>query len=102
MNTVSVNSQKKKKLIELPVDVCKILAIQAAAMGISLKKHIENIIITKTESWKINTKENPSPSGDDWFNDPQNISMVMEGIEEYKLGETIPMSIEDIDKKLGL
>ncbi|MDE5669036.1 MAG: hypothetical protein K2I24_05835 [Duncaniella sp.] len=46
MNTVAVNNpEKTKKLIELPSDVCRRLAVQAAAMGTSVKRLIESIVI---------------------------------------------------------
>ena len=50
MNTVALNNNgKKKKLIELPVDTCRKLAIQAAAMGTSVKRLIENMIISSVD-----------------------------------------------------
>lgn len=103
MNTAAYNNnEKKKKLIELPVDTCRKLAIQAAIQGKSLKKYIESLLITKGESVSINNVDNPSPSGDPWFVDSDNISIVMEGIKEYESGKTTSMTIEEIDKKLGL
>lgn len=46
MNTLSLNHvDKTKKLIELPNDVCRHLAIQAAVMGTSVKKLIETLVI---------------------------------------------------------
>ena len=46
MNTIALNnSNKTKKLIELPNEVCTRLAVQAAAMGLSVKKLIERLVI---------------------------------------------------------
>lgn len=39
----------KKKLIELPSDVCRRLAVQAAAMGLSVKRLIESLVIKSVE-----------------------------------------------------
>lgn len=50
MNTLALNkTEKTKKLIELPNDVCRRLAVQAAAMGTSVKKLIENLVINSID-----------------------------------------------------
>lgn len=49
MNTIAIDTPKTKKLIELPTDVCRHLAVQAAAMGTSVKKLIENLVIDFVE-----------------------------------------------------
>ena len=50
MNTLALNNNEKtKKLIELPNEVCRRLAVQAAAMGTSVKKLIENMVINSME-----------------------------------------------------
>ena len=51
MNTVAVNNpEKTKKLIELPSDVCRRLAVQAAAMGTSVKRLIESFLLYTAQS----------------------------------------------------
>ena len=43
------------------------------------------------------TPDNPSPSGDPWFDDPRNIAIVMAGIQSANEdGETVLKSKEDI------
>lgn len=50
MNTIVLNNNEKtKKLIELPNEVCRRLAVQAAAMGMSVKKLIESMVISSLE-----------------------------------------------------
>lgn len=50
MNTVAFNkTEKTKKLIDLPNDVCRRLAVRAAAMGTSVKRLIEGIVIDSVE-----------------------------------------------------
>ena len=51
MRTISLNSgtERTKKLIELPNDVCRRLAVQAAAMGMSVKKLIETLVINSMD-----------------------------------------------------
>lgn len=50
MSTIALNrTDKTKKLIDLPNDVCHRLAIQAAAMGTSVKRLIERIVIESME-----------------------------------------------------
>lgn len=47
MGTVSTanNSQLHRKLIDIPEDVFSILNMKAAAMGMNLKKYIEQLLI---------------------------------------------------------
>lgn len=50
MRTVTLdNNDKTKKLIELPNDICRKLAVQAAAMGTSVKRLIESMVISSIE-----------------------------------------------------
>lgn len=45
---------------------------------------------------------NPSPSGDPWFDDPENIAIVMEGIADRKAGRMQAYTLEEIREMLGL
>ncbi len=92
----------KRKNIDLPVDVLQKLSLMAVSHSMSLKSYIESILISKADKISIEVKENPSPSGDEWFDDPENIKMVMEGIEQMKRGEGREYSMEEIEKLLGL
>lgn len=50
MRTATNNTTPStKKLIELPNDVCRKLAVQAAAMGTSVKKLIESLVISSIQ-----------------------------------------------------
>ena len=50
MATITLdNKGRTKKLIELPNDSCRRLAVQAAAMGTSVKRLIENLVISSIE-----------------------------------------------------
>lgn len=50
MRTVAIDTtQKTKKLIELPNDICRKLAVQAAAMGTSVKRLIETMVISSVD-----------------------------------------------------
>ena len=55
-------------------------------------KIIEQVIHT------IRREDNPSPSGDPWFDDPRNVAIVMEGIKSAKEEGTVLKSKEDIKK----
>lgn len=76
----------KRKNIDLPVDVLQKLSLMAVAQGKSLKAYIENLLIAKANSVTIEVSENPSPSGDEWFADANNIAEVEEGIRQHKEG----------------
>jgi hypothetical protein len=39
----------------------------------------------------VSKPENPSPSGDPWFDDPKNLAIVDEGMRQYKAGLAKPL-----------
>ena len=92
----------RRKNIDLPVDTLQKLSIMAAASGKSLKNFIETILITKADSVSIEVSENPSPSGDPWFDDPENMASVRRGIEDLKAGRCRAYSMEEIREMLGV
>ena len=100
METVAL--QKKRKNIDLPVETLQKLSIMAASQGKSLKAFIENILITKADSISIEVSSNPSPSGDPWFDNPENLASVMRSIEESKQGKTKAYTIDEIRKLLDI
>lgn len=44
----------------------------------------------------MQVSENPSPSGDSWFNDPENMASVRRGIEEMKAGKGRAYTMDEI------
>lgn len=48
------------------------------------------------EKWRIPLYENPSPSGDPWFNDPENMASVRRGMEDIKAGRCRAYSMDEI------
>lgn len=95
----TIELQKKRKNIDLPVDTLQKLSIMAASQGKSLKAFIENLLVSKADTLKIEIS-NPSPSGDAYFANPANLAEVEERIREYKEGKTkttvVLHSAEDI------
>lgn len=91
--------QKKRKNIDLPIDVLQKLSIMAAAQGKSLKAFIENVLISKADALKTEVK-NPSPSDDDYFTDAANLTEVEERVKTYREGKAdttvVLQSPEDI------
>ena len=92
----------KRKNIDLPVDTLQKLSIMAVAQGKSLKNFIESILISKANTISVEVSENPSPSGDPWFNDPENIASVNRGIAELKAGKHRAYSMDEIRELLGV
>ena len=90
----------KRKNIDLPVDTLQKLSVMAIAQGKSLKNYIETLLIKKADSIKVEISENPSPSGDAWFNDPKNIDSVKRGIAEMEAGKGKAYSTDDLRKLL--
>ena len=102
METALLN--KRWKNIDLPNETIQKLSVLAASQGKSLKSFIERILIDKAAGVKIEVSENPSPSGDTWFENPKNIEGILESMEQAKRGEFAATlkSKEDIKKYLGL
>lgn len=92
----------KRKNIDLPVDILQKLSIMAAAQGNSLKKFIEKVLISTANSVTIEVSKNPSPSGDPWFDDPENLASVMRGVEEMKTGKGRVYSIDELRTLLSV
>ena len=53
--------EKKRKNIDLPVDVLQRLSVLAASQGKSLKAFIEHLLVVKANSISVEVLENPSP-----------------------------------------
>lgn len=95
-------SNIKRKNIDLPVDTLQKLSIMAVAQGKSLKNFIETILITKANSVAVTVDETPSPSGDPWFNDPENVASVKRGMDDIKAGRSRAYSMDEIRDLLGV
>ena len=92
----------KRKNIDLPVETLQKLSIMAVAQGKSLKKYIETLLISKADSLTMEISENPSPSGDAWFNDSENMVSVRRGLAEMKAGKGRAYSMDEIRDLLGV
>ena len=92
----------KRKNIDLPIETLQKLSLMAITQGRSLKSYIESILIAKASSITIDVVENPSPSGDEWFLDEENLKTVDEGIAEMKHGKCRAYTIDDIKKIVGV
>lgn len=92
----------KRKNIDLPVEVLQKLSLMAVAQGRSLKAYIEQILIAKANSISVEVHENPSPSGDKWFDDAENMESVRRGIQEMDEGQGRAYTMDEIRKRLGV
>ncbi len=92
----------KRKNIDLPIEVLQKLSLMAVAQGRSLKAYIEQILINKANSISIEVHENPSPSGDEWFENADNMESVNRGIQEMKEGQGRAYTMDEIRKNLGV
>lgn len=99
---MSTTLNLKRKNIDLPIEAWQKLSMMAVAQGKSLKKYIESLLLTKANSISIDVQENASPSGDAWFDNPENIASVNRGIAEMKAGEGQALTLDEISKMLGV
>lgn len=91
--------EKKRKNIDLPVDVLQKLSIMAASQGKSVKAFIEHLLVAKANTLTIEIS-NPSPSGDPFFADPANLTEIEKRAKSHKEGKSqatvVLRSAEDI------
>ena len=92
----------KRKNIDLPIDAFQKLAVMAAAQGRSLKNYIEQILISKANSVSIDITANLSPSGDKWFDNPDNIASINRGLDQLQSGLGRQVSAAELKTDLGL
>ena len=92
----------KRNNIDLPVDVLQKLSLLAVAQGRSLKAFIEQLLIAKANSISVEVHENPSPSGDKWFESPENLESVHRGIQEMNAGQGEAYTMDEIKRLLGV
>lgn len=91
----------KRKNIDLPSDAWKKLSIMAAAQGKSLKAFVESLLMAKADtlalevvapeslvSAKNRPYANPSPSGDWYFEDADNVQEVEKRAKAYRQGKS--------------
>lgn len=76
--------EKKRKNIDLPVDVLQRLSVLAASQGKSLKAFIEHLLVVKANSISVEVLENPSPSGDSFFEDAENMAEISARVKAHK------------------
>lgn len=96
-----MNTILKRKSIDLPIDTLDKLSSMALMQGKSLKTFMEGLLISKANS-STTSHTNPSPSGDKWFDDAENMKSIEEGIHEYIAGKGKEYSIDDIKKIIGV
>lgn len=97
-NTVSL----KRKNIDLPLDTLAKLTVLALAEGKSLKAYIEWLLIRRAESVQFTIAEHPSPTRDQWWDDPANIDEVRQGLEEFKQGKGKEYSLDELKDLMNL
>ena len=86
----------RRKIIDWPVEVLDVLAAMARKSGTTLKSYMESVLASKA------AESNPSPSGDAWFDDKENIRMVKHGISQLENGEGRIYKAEEIKAFLGV
>ena len=92
----------KRKNIDLPIEVLQKLSLMAVAQGRSLKAYIEQILINKANSISFEVHENPSPSGDEWFENADNMDSINRGIQEMNEDQGKVYTMDEIRKRLGV
>ncbi len=62
----------------------------------SLKKCIEGVLLDKAKM------ESPSPSGDSWFDNPENMRLVKQGMQDIEQGKSVRYTQADFKTKFGV
>ena len=88
MRIISMQEFNAKQLIYLNLAETEQVIIQEG------KKLVELVVKEKLE--------NPSPSNDPWFDDPENMKKVLRGIQEWKDGKAVERSVAEIEDFFGV
>lgn len=87
----------RRKSIDLPTDVLARLSELAVESGKTLKAYMESVLVNTAQR-----AGNPSPSGDTWFDDPENIQMIMKGKQQIEKGECTSYTAQELVQMLGV
>jgi len=82
-----------KQLFEIETDKAEVLA--------EFRKLARKYKVNFKE-WKLAKNDNPSPSGDPYFDNPKNIEEILQGVKEMKEGKGVGMTREERRKLLDL
>lgn len=86
----------KRKIVDLPSDILERLSEMAVKSGKTLKAYMEGVLASKAEEGRV------SPSGDEWFDDEENMRIVKKGIEELESGDSRVYTSSELKMRLGL
>lgn len=86
--------------LSLSEEVLLQLSMSAKKAGKSLKTYMETLL--SREAMAQAKSDNPSPSGDPWWDDPRNVAEVDAGIADYKAGRVRSFSDEELKDLLLL
>ena len=94
--------QTTRKIIDVENDVLQTIKIAAASTGLSVKKYIEHLIARDAKQYQISIrKNNPSPSNDPWFDNPENMKLMELGSQQLKEGKGREVSLEELKGMLN-
>ncbi len=93
MNIALTNPQTS---IDLPAVALQRLSALAEKSGMSLKKYIEGVLLDNA------SMESPSPSGDSWFDNPENMRLVEQGMQDIEQGKCVRYTQADFKAKFGV
>lgn len=86
----------KRKIVDLPSDILERLSEMAVKSGKTLKAYMEGVLASKAEEGRV------SPSGDEWFDDEENMRIVKKGIGDLESGDSRVYTSSELKMRLGL
>lgn len=92
----------QRKNLDLPVEVWRKLGALAALQGTSLKSFAERLLTAKAAQVEVVVNDNPSPSGDVWWDNPENAAKVDRALMQHKAGQSEERTIDEIREFLGV
>lgn len=84
----------------LIVDLDDASVLNTIKNALKLMKGVGSVKVEKPRTPKMS--EVISPSGDTWWDDPENYKMVMEGLDDVKAGRVVELSMDQIHKILSV
>ena len=94
--------QTQQEVIDIPVAIVRKLSVAARLQGKTLKSVIENLVVSGAEALENELQGHPSPGKDPWFDNPENMAIVKQGIKDAEDGNSRVFSLSELKDMCGV
>lgn len=100
--TAKPRAQKEMLSVMVPAPVLHQFYDCASARRQDVNELVSDLLEEELRREDERRAKSMSPSGDPWFDDPENVAAVMEGLEDAKAGRVQAYTLEELKEMLGL